>query len=80
MNFNDLSAERQNLLRAYAAGCYSRALELGAWNSHFGRPLAPYAVWTENCMQSILDGIEEGEGTWEEIENIQREYYKSQFK
>ena len=60
----DLPADRQELLKAYAEGCYDRAVETFDDFRPIVRP-----QWVANCMQDALDHIGTTE-TWERIESV----------
>ncbi len=65
----DLPADRKELLRAHAEGCYDRFLELS--ESRFWQGWKPIArqEWVANCMQDALNHIGKSE-SWERIESV----------
>ena len=60
----DLPSDRQELLRAFAEGCYDRGCK---YIENF-RPI-PRPQWVANCMQDVLDHIGTTE-SWERIESV----------
>lgn len=60
----DLPAERQELLKAYAEGCYDRGVRIGLLRHPIPRP-----QWVANCMQDALNHIGTTE-SWERIESV----------